>query len=85
MFSHFVRTRGDKNQIFCTQVTEFRETFKENDVDGKGTITMATLLEIVAEEFDDRSPELFVMAAMADTNGDGVINFEEFLEMMVKG
>ena len=47
-FSHFDRTRRDKNQIFRTQVTEFKEAFKKIP------------------------------------NGDGMINFEEFLEMMVQ-
>ena len=71
------------------QVAEFKEAFEEIDVDGKGTITMGKLLEKLEEEYGedgkDMSPEIMVIVSMADTNGDGMINFEEFLEMMVKG
>ena len=67
------------------QVTDFKEAFEEIDVDGKGTITNGELLDKLAEEFPHMGPKLLFIVAMADTNGDGMINFEEFLEMMVKG
>ena len=70
------------------QVTAFREFFKEElDVDGKGTITIEELVPFLKLKGDgEMRPEKFGMVAMmADTNGDGMINFEEFLEMMVKG
>ena len=67
------------------QVAEFKEAFEEIDVDGKGTITMGELLDKLEEELDYMGEKLLVIVAMADTNGDGMINFEEFLEMMVKG
>ena len=77
------------SQLTEEQVTEFKEAFEEIDVDGKGTITMGKLLEKLEEEYGedgkDMSPEIMVIVSMADTNGDGMINFEEFLEMMVKG
>ena len=67
------------------QVTAFREFFNEEvDVDGKGTITIEELSNKL-EEDGEMGPEIFVMIAMADKNSDGMINFEEFLEMMVKG
>ena len=77
------------SQLTEEQVTEFKEAFEEIDVDGKGTITMGKLLEKLEEEYGedgkDMSPEIMVIVSMADTNGDGMINFEEFLEMAVKG
>ena len=78
-----------KNQIFRIQVTELKEAFEKIDdfykILQNFSITTEKLLDKWEEVFDNVSPKLFVMIAMADTNGDGMINFEEFFEMMVKG
>jgi len=69
------------------EVTELKKIFEEIDVDGKGTITFEKLfnqMELLVGRGKDGWSN-FYMVAMADTNGDGMINFEEFLEMMVKG
>ena len=42
---------------------------------------------MMAESAGERVPqfEVEVMAAMVDKNGDGKINFEEFLQMIING
>merc|ERR1712166_1628261 len=65
------------------QVAEIRESFKKMDVDGNGTITSQEMRNF----FDGwilSGPEIEVMAEMADANGDGKLNYEEFLQMMIK-
>ena len=56
------------------------------DVDGNGTITSEELQKVMKEQ-DEKLPEavIDVMVAMADTDGDGKINFEEFLQMATTG
>ena len=60
-----------------------REAFKQFDVDGNGVITadelriaMTTLGEPLCKEDVDE------MIAEADVNGDGVVDYEEFILMM---
>ena len=60
-----------------------KEVFEEIDVDGKGNISMEKLFN--EKDLDEMGPGVFVIAAMFDTNGDGMINFEEFQEMVVNG
>jgi len=68
------------------EVAEIKETFKEMDVDGNGTITSEELQKVMKEQ-GEKLPEavINVMVAMADTNGDGKIDFEEFLQMAITG
>ena len=65
-----------------------KERFKELDVDGNGTVTSEELKKVMKEELEGEGiPEsvMDVMVAMADVNGDGKINFEEFLQMATTG
>ena len=67
-------------------VAEIKEMFKEMDVDGNGTITPEELQKVMEEQGERlHDAVLHVMVAMADTDGDGKINFEEFLQMTITG
>ena len=68
------------------EVDVIKKTFKERDVDGNGTITSEELQKFMKEQ-GEKLPEavIDVMIAMADTDGDGKINFEEFLQMAITG
>ena len=68
------------------EVAEIKETFKEMDVDGNGTITSEELQKVMKEQGEKLTEAVInVMVAMADTNGDGKIDFEEFLQMAITG
>ena len=56
------------------------------DVDGSGSITSEELQKVMKDQ-GERLPEALidVMVGMADTDGDGQINFEEFLQMTLTG
>ena len=68
------------------EVAEIKEAFKRMDVDGNGTVTSEELKKVMKEQ-GEKLPEavIDVMVAMADTDSDGKINFEEFLQMATTG
>ena len=68
------------------EVAVVKEAFKEVDVDGSGTITPEELKKVMKEQ-GEKIPEgvINVMVAMADTDGDGKMNFEEFVQMLITG
>jgi len=67
------------------QVAEIKDVFKGMDVDGNGSVTSEEMRKVMSEMLPEHKGYTDVMAAMADTNGDGKIDFEEFLQMVVNG
>ena len=57
------------------------ETFCKFDKDNSGHISKKELMEVLkAEKCQEKEIEKYIK--MADTNGDGVIDYKEFLEFM---
>ena len=76
---------ADAFELPPDQVEELRDAFTLFDKDGSGTIS-ATELDTVLSALGQRtSPEeLAAMLDQADVDGDGEIDFPEFLAMMAK-
>ena len=65
------------------EIEEIKEAFDIFDSEGKGTIAVADLLKSMQElNFDTKNPAIFRMISDFDENGNGEIEFEEFLDMM---
>lgn len=84
-FSEFISMMSRHNLEDSLGISDsvMREAFKQFDVDGNGVITadelriaMTTLGEPLSKEDVDE------MIAEADVNGDGVVDYEEFILMM---
>ena len=75
-----------KGTLSEEDVAEIKEMFKEIDVDGSGSITSEELQKVLKEQGAKLHEAVtHVMVAMADTDGDGQINFEEFVQMTIAG
>eukprot|EP01047_Picozoa_sp_COSAG01_P012812 COSAG01_NODE_585_length_15160_cov_15.779473_13_plen_152_part_00 len=73
------------DQLSAEQVEEFQQAFSLYDTDGGGSITAAefgSFLRSVGE--NPTEAELAQMVTEIDTDGDGEIDFGEFLAMMAK-
>jgi len=67
------------------QISEFEEAFAMFDSDGDGTITtkeLGNVMRSLGQEPTDQ--ELRDMINEVDTDGNGEIDFEEFLDLLVK-
>ena len=63
---------------------EILEAFKVYDKDGNGFISKAELIHVMANLGEKLSDgEIDEMIREADVNGDGQINYEEFVQMMM--
>lgn len=70
--------------FFCVPQEEILEAFKVFDKDGNGFISAAELRHIMTnlgEKLTDE--EVDEMIREADIDGDGQINYEEFVKMMM--
>ncbi|PRQ41083.1 putative parvalbumin [Rosa chinensis] len=63
-----------------------KDAFSVYDIDGNGSISAEELFEVLRSLGDECSiGECRKMISGVDANGDGMINFEEFKEMMMMG
>eukprot|EP00397_Hematodinium_sp_SG-2012_P069731 GEMP01122023.1.p1 GENE.GEMP01122023.1~~GEMP01122023.1.p1 ORF type:complete len:174 (+),score=38.30 GEMP01122023.1:71-523(+) len=71
------------SQLSERDLAEFREIFNLVDVDRGGTIStveLGDLMEILGVSIT--AEELFLMVAEIDENGNGEIDFDEFVQVM---
>lgn len=69
---------------WCARASQIREAFKVFDKDGNGYISAAELRHVMTnlgEKLTDE--EVDEMIREADVDGDGQINYEEFVRMMM--
>jgi len=73
------------NQVSAELQAEYKQTFDMFDTDQSGRISTAELGQVM-EQLGQHPTEtdLQAMVSEVDTDGDGEINFEEFLLMMAK-
>lgn len=76
---------GKADKLTPEQIAEFREAFSIFDKDGDGTISTKELGIVMRSLGETKSDEqLEQMIAEVDVDGNGTIDFEEYLEMMAK-
>ena len=62
---------------------DYREAFKVFDSDGNGFINASELRQVMLNLGEKLSEEeVEMMIKEADTNGDGLVNYDEFISMM---
>jgi len=72
-----------QDQLSQEQISEFREAFSLFDKDGDGSITTVELGTVMRSLGQNPTEiELQDMINEVDSDGDGTLSFEEFLQMM---
>ena len=67
------------------QVAEYKEAFELFDQDGSGTITLAELKTVMKNlGLNPSDNELLEMINEVDADGNGTIEFTEFLNLMAR-
>ncbi|KAJ8000596.1 hypothetical protein DPEC_G00182020 [Dallia pectoralis] len=86
-FEDFVELMGPKMLAETADmigVKELRDAFKEFDSNGDGQISLAELKEAMKKLMGEQlyNPEIDEILRDVDLNGDGLVDFEEFVRMM---
>ncbi|XP_078694901.1 neo-calmodulin-like [Branchiostoma floridae x Branchiostoma belcheri] len=82
-FEEFLNFMFFLKQVLTPDSQFVRETFIKHDKDGNGVLDKAELKEAIkslGRVHNDKTIDL--MVKMADKNGDGVIQYEEFVQMI---
>ncbi|KAI8514253.1 calmodulin-like 3 [Branchiostoma belcheri] len=82
-FEEFLNFIFFLKQVMTPDSQFVRETFEKHDKDGNGVLDKTELKEAIKSlgmVHDDKTIDL--MVKMADKNGDGVIQYEEFVQML---
>ncbi|XP_054100966.2 calmodulin-2 isoform X1 [Callithrix jacchus] len=83
--SHFAQQSYKADQLTEEQIAEFKEAFSLFDKDGDGTITtkeLGTVMRSLGQ--NPTEAELQDMINEVDADGNGTIDFPEFLTMMAR-
>ena len=65
------------------EIEEIKEAFDVFDTDGSGAISVQEILNSMKSlGFDTKNPAIYRMIADFDENGNGQIDFEEFIDLM---
>ena len=69
--------------LSADEIEEIKEAFDIFDMDGSGAISISELLKAMRSlNFDTKNPAIYKMIADMDEDGNGEIEFDEFLDMM---
>ena len=77
MIKHFMKDTRDSEAVN-------RALFRGFDHNGDGCISVTELKDMLLEVFEEKTTadEIDMMIKAADTDGDGKVDFKEFLEVM---
>ena len=79
----FDAKKYERPGLSADEIEEIKEAFDIFDVDRSGAISVQELLNAMRSlGFDTKNPAIFQMIADMDEDGNGEIEFEEFLDMM---
>ncbi|XP_069116165.1 uncharacterized protein [Argopecten irradians] len=80
-----IRVPSKVHQLTKEQITEFKETFLLFDHDGDGTITTKELGHVMRSLGQNPTDaEIHDMISLVDSDGNGSIDFNEFLHLVAK-
>lgn len=79
----FDAKKFERPGLSADEVEEIKEAFDLFDTDGTGEINVSELTTAMKTlGFDTKNQVIYKMIEEMDTEGDGVISFDEFLDMM---